>query len=158
MDRAGNKRDSAIVLLLLNSGLRVSELVNIDINDMSLTDRKGAVKIIGKGNKERTIPLNVETRRVLTKYLEERNGNSPALFLSNRGERISVRSVQHLINKYGFNVHQLRHTFITDLVRAGHDISIIQSLSGHSSADMILRYSAPTEADRENAVEQLYKN
>ena len=102
--------------------------------------------------------MNVETRRVLTKYLEERNGNSPALFLSNRGERISVRSVQHLINKYGFNVHQLRHTFITDLVRAGHDISIIQSLSGHSSADMILRYSAPTEADRENAVEQLYKN
>ena len=60
VDRAGNKRDSAIVLLLLNSGLRVSELVNIDINDMSLTDRKGAVKIIGKGNKERTIPLNVE--------------------------------------------------------------------------------------------------
>ncbi|KAA0805628.1 integrase [Bacillus sp. JAS102] len=158
VDRAGNKRDSAIVLLLLNSGLRVSELVNIDINDISLTDRKGTVKIIGKGNKERTIPLNVETRRALTKYLEERNGNSPALFLSNRDERISVRSVQHLINKYGFNVHQLRHTFITDLVRAGHDISIIQSLSGHSSADMILRYSAPTEADRENAVEQLYKN
>ncbi|MFA2821561.1 tyrosine-type recombinase/integrase [Bacillus wiedmannii] len=158
VDRTGNKRDSAIVLLLLNTGLRVSELTNIDITDITLTERKGTVKVmIGKGNKERTIPLNIETRRALNKYLETRNGNSPALFLSNRGERISVRSVQHLINKHGFNVHQLRHTFITDLVRAGHDISVIQSLSGHSSVDMILRYSAPSEEDRTNAVEQLYK-
>ncbi|PEU81505.1 integrase [Bacillus anthracis] len=160
VDRAGNKRDSAIVLLLLNTGLRVSELTNIDINDIVLTERKGTVKvIIRKGDKGRTVPLNAETRKALYKYLEERNGNSPALFLSNRGERISIRSVQHLINKHGFNVHQLRHTFITDLVRAGHDISVIQSLTGHSSADMILRYSAPSEeADRTNAVEQLYKN
>ncbi|PHD06613.1 integrase [Bacillus wiedmannii] len=158
VDREGNKRDSAIVLLLLNTGLRVSELTNIDIHDITLTERKGTVKVmIGKGNKERTVPLNTETRRALNKYLEERNGNGPALFLSNRGERISVRSVQHLINKHGFNVHQLRHTFITNLVRAGHDISVIQSLSGHSSADMILRYSAPSEEDRTNAVEQLYK-
>lgn len=97
VDRANNKRDSAIVRLLLNSGLRVSELVNIDINDISLTKRKGTVKIIGKGNKERAIPLNVETMRALTKYLEERNRNSPALFLSNRGKRISVRSVQEMI-------------------------------------------------------------
>ncbi|MCC2382010.1 tyrosine-type recombinase/integrase [Bacillus cereus] len=164
VDRAGNKRDLAIVLLLLNTGLRVSELTNIDINDIDINDialieRKGTVKvIIGKVNKERTVPLNAETRKALNKYLEERSGNNPALFLSNRGERISVRSVQHLINKHGFNVHQLRHTFITDLVRAGHDISVIQSLTGHSSAEMILRYSAPSEEDRTNAVEKLYKN
>jgi integrase/recombinase XerD len=72
-------------------------------------------------------------------------------------ERISVRSVQHLFEQYGFNVHQARHTFVTGLVRSGEDISVIQSLSGHASADMVLRYSMPTQEDRESAVEKLFK-
>ncbi|MEY2195778.1 tyrosine-type recombinase/integrase [Neobacillus sp. BF23-41] len=158
VDRQGNKRDIGIITTLLNTGLRVSELVSLDVSDIEITERKGSLRVIGKGNKERTIPLNNETRRAIEKYLEERSGNDEAaLFISNRGERISVRSVQHLVNKFGFNVHQLRHTFITDLVRSGKDISLIQSLSGHSSADMILRYSAPSEDDKQAAVEDLYK-
>ncbi|MGV3240644.1 tyrosine-type recombinase/integrase, partial [Streptococcus hyovaginalis] len=67
-----------------------------------------------------------------------------------------VRTVQYLIEKQGFNVHALRHTFITGLVRSGQDISVIQSLSGHSSADMILRYSAPTPEDKQIAVEEIW--
>jgi integrase/recombinase XerD len=158
VDRIGNKRDIAIITTLLNTGLRVSELVSLDVSDIEISARKGLLKVIGKGNKERSIPLNAETRRSLEKYLEERaNNDDAALFISNRGERISIRSVQHLVNKFGFNVHQLRHTFITDLVRAGEDISLIQSLSGHSSADMVLRYSAPSEDDKQAAVEDLYK-
>lgn len=158
IDRTGNKRDLAILLTLLNTGARVSELVNINRADIQITDRKGTVRIVGKGNKERVIPLNADARRAITKYLEERTDSNEALFLSNRMERISVRSVQHLINQYGFNVHKLRHTFITDLVRSGQDISVVKSLSGHSSTDMVMRYSKASEEDKQRAIENLYKD
>ncbi|MCF2649937.1 tyrosine-type recombinase/integrase [Niallia circulans] len=157
IDRTENKRDMAILQVLLNTGLRLSELVALDISDIEVSERKGQVTVIkGKGNKQRTVPLNKEARRALVKYLEERSDNEEALFLSNRGKRISVRTVQYLIEKQGFNVHALRHTFITGLVRNGQDISVIQSLSGHSSADMILRYSAPTPEDKQIAVEEIW--
>ena len=156
VDRAGNKRDIAIIVTLLMTGLRVSELVSLDRCDVEITERKGNLKVVGKGNKERIIPLNAEVRRAITKYLEERSDNHPALFISNRDERISVRSVQFLLGKQGVHPHQLRHTFITGLVRAKEDIAVIQSLSGHASADMILRYSQPSEEDRQRAVDNLF--
>lgn len=149
----------AIIQLFLNTGLRLSELVSLDKLDVETSVRKGQVTVRrGKGNKARTVPLNKEARRALEKYLEERTDNEEALFLSNRGKRISTRTVQHLIETHGFNVHALRHTFITSLVRNGQDISVIQSLSGHTSADMILRYSAPTTEDKQNAVENMWNN
>ena len=158
IDRTGNKRDIAIVQVLANTGVRVSELVALNRDDVEISERKGRLTVRrGKGNKERTIPLNAETRRAITKYLEERSDDNPALFLSNRDQRISVRSVQHLIEKYGYNVHALRHTFITGLKRANVDDSIIMDMTGHSSLDMIARYSKPTEEDKQNAVENLYK-
>lgn len=159
VDRTGNRRDFAILMILLMTGLRVSVLVSLDRTDVDVSDRKGSLVVrAGKGNKERTLPLSVEARRAITMYLDERVDNHPALFLSNRKERISVRSVQHLMEKHGHNVHQTRHSFITELVRAGEDISVIQSLSGHSSADMILRYSMPSEEDKQKAVERLFKD
>ena len=156
LDRAGNKRDYALVVTMLMTGLRVSELVSLDKVDVDISERKGSLRVVGKGNKERCIPLNAEVRRAIVKYLEERSDSRPALFISNRDERISVRSVQFLLGKYGFHPHQLRHTFITGLVRAKEDIAVIQSLSGHSSADMILRYSQPAEEDRQRAVDNLF--
>lgn len=159
IDRIGNKRDYAILMTLLMTGIRVSELVALDRSDADVRDRKGSLLVrSGKGNKERTLPLNVEARRAMEKYLEERTDSHPALFMSNRKERISIRSVQHLMEKHGHNVHQTRHSFITGLVRAGEDISVIQSLSGHASADMILRYSMPSEEDKQKAVERIFKD
>lgn len=159
IDRSGNKRDFAIIMLMLHTGLRVSELVALDRNDMDMSERKGSVTVRnGKGSKERVIPLSVEARRAVCKYLEERHDNEPALFVSNRGQRISVRMVQTILERQGFHAHQLRHTFITGLVRAGEDISVVQSLSGHSSADMVLRYSMPNEEDRQRAVDNLFKD
>lgn len=155
LDRAGNKRNYAISVLLLMTGLRVHEMVSLDTIDMTISERKGSVTVVGKGRKERVIPLNAEARRAITKYLEERSDSHPALFISNRGERLSVRSVQFLLGKHGVHPHQLRHTFITGLVRSHEDISVIQSLSGHSSADMILRYSQPSEEDRQKAVDKM---
>jgi len=86
-----------------------------------------------------------KTRRAITKYLDEGADHEAALFLSNRQKRISTRAVQHVAENLGVNVHRFRHTFITGLVRSKEDISTIQSLSGHKSADMILRYSRPYE-------------
>ncbi|MGG4141746.1 tyrosine-type recombinase/integrase [Paenibacillus algorifonticola] len=158
IDRAENKRDFAIIMTLLNTGVRVSELVSLDRVDVEISERKGELQVLGKGNKERKLPLNAEVRRAITKYLEERSDSHAALFLSNRQDRISVRSVQYLMEKHGHNVHQTRHSFITDLVRSGEDLSTIQSLSGHTSADMVLRYSMPSEKERQRAVDNLYKN
>jgi site-specific recombinase XerD len=112
--------------------------------------------VVGKGNKERIVPLNKEARRALQKYLEERADSHPALFVSNRGRRISVRSVQYLLEKHAVHPHQLRHTFITGLVRNNADITVIQSMSGHASTKMIVRYSQPTEEDKMQAVEELW--
>ncbi|MCG7317904.1 tyrosine-type recombinase/integrase [Brevibacillus laterosporus] len=157
VDRSGNKRDFAIIKTLLHTGLRVSELVALDRSDVDLSERKGELRVrAGKGNKARIVPLNADTRWAIRKYLEERSDDHEALFLSNRDKRISVRSVQHLLEQHNLHAHQLRHTFITGLVRANEDISVIQSLSGHSSADMILRYSKPTEEDKLKAIEGLY--
>ncbi|WP_308638989.1 tyrosine-type recombinase/integrase [Paenibacillus silvisoli] len=157
VDRSGNKRDYAIIMTLMYTGLRVSELVALDKSDIDISERKGSLKVrAGKGNKERTLPLESEARRAISKYLEERTDDHEALFLSNRDKRISVRSVQYLFEQHNLNAHQLRHTFITGLARAKHDPAIIQSLSGHSSADMVLRYSRATEEDKQRAVENLY--
>jgi integrase/recombinase XerC/integrase/recombinase XerD len=146
-------------MTLLMTGIRVAELVALDRSDVDLSDRKGSLVVrSGKGNKERTLPLNVDARRAIENYLDERTDSNPALFISNRQERISIRSVQHLMEKNGHNVHQTRHSFITGLVRAGEDISVIQSLSGHSSADMILRYSMPSNDDKQRAVERIFKD
>lgn len=156
IDRTGNKRDYAILMTLLMTGIRVSELVALDRTNVDVSDRKGSLVVrLGKGNKERTLPLNVEARRAIEKHLEERADSHTALFISNRQERISIRSVQHLMEKNGHNAHQTRHSFITGLVRAGEDISVIQR-SGHRSADMILRYSMPSEEDKHKAVKAIY--
>lgn len=156
VDRYGSKRDYAIIITLLNTGLRISELVALDRDDIQISERKGTMRVIGKGNKERTVPLNAETRRALTLYLDERKDQLRPLFLSNYRKRISKRSAQRVTEKYGFHAHQLRHTFITKLVRKGVDFSLIQSLTGHESMDMIARYSAPTEEDKAIVIEELF--
>ncbi|QDX95393.1 hypothetical protein EEL30_25800 [Brevibacillus laterosporus] len=134
IERTGNKRDFAIVVTLLYTGLRVSELVNLDQSDVESSERKGERTVrTGKGNKERAIPLNAEVRRAINRYVEERSDSNDALFLSNRQQRI-----------------------FTALIRDNQDIDVIKSLSGHKSADMVLRYSKPTEEDRKRAVENLF--
>lgn len=155
-DRNNNKRDFAIITTLLHTGVRVSELASLNRHDVDISERKGSLLVRqGKGNKERTIPLNAETRRAIQKSLDERTDDNPALFVSNRKKRISVRNIQHILKKYGIHPHMLRHTFITDLVR-NNDLVVAQFLSGHSSTDMLARYSKPTQDDMQEAVEKLY--
>ncbi|MEG6615614.1 tyrosine-type recombinase/integrase [Peptococcaceae bacterium 1198_IL3148] len=156
-DRSHNLRNYAMIIVLLYTGIRVSELTALNKSDIIIGPRSGTLKVRhGKGDKERELPLGPEVRRAIKKYLEQRTDDIEALFISNRDQRISVRSVQRVLKKYGTHPHALRHTFITGLVRSGKDLSLVQSLSGHSSADMVLRYSQPTQEDKEAAIESLY--
>ena len=142
-----NERDFAIITLFLNCGIRLSELVGINIKDIVFSEDK--LNVIGKGNKERTIYLNKACVNAINSYLAVRpktgikSGSEDALFLSERLERISRRTVQYIVkqellkagldaNKY--SVHKLRHTAATLMYQYGNvDIRALQELLGHES-------------------------
>lgn len=150
-------RNLAIITVLLNTGVRVSELVMLDRSDVIILDDEGEIKVRhGKGGKERDIPINKTTREILSMYLKSRTDKSEALFYGRKGGRLGRRGVQHIMLNYGVHAHKFRHTFITDLVRKQFDLVLIQTLSGHASMDILSRYAAPSKEDLQGAVEKLY--
>lgn len=143
-------RDVAVLELLYSSGLRVSELVGINLNDIDLKNL--TVKVLGKGNKERIVPIGSKAAQALDQYLRERPGMNPGgdhLFVNTRGDRLNVRSVDRIIRKYALlagipkNVspHVLRHTFATHLLGGGADLRAIQEMLGHKSLSTTQRYT-----------------
>ncbi len=138
-------RDRAIWETLYATGLRVSELVGIDVGDLDLLQNQ--VKVCGKGNRERIVPLGSMARQYLSEYLQRgrptliaRNKNTvAALFLNRYGDRLSQRSIRNIINKYVDEValnrrispHTLRHSFATHLLNNGADLRSVQELLGH---------------------------
>ena len=143
-------RDAAVLELLYSSGLRVSELVGINLNDIDLKNL--TVKVLGKGNKERIVPVGSKAAGALGEYLRERLGMNPGgdhLFVNTRGDRLNVRSVDRIIRKYALlagipkNVspHVLRHTFATHLLGGGADLRAIQEMLGHKSLSTTQRYT-----------------
>ena len=169
-DNRNCERDFAITTLFLNCGIRLSELVGININDIDFEDCK--LNVIGKGNKERTIYLNKACMKALSSYLNVRpkivdkdNKNSDkALFLSERKERISNRTVQHIINKElmeagldsrKYSVHKLRHTAATLMYQYGEvDIRALQELLGHESISTTEIYTHVNSDQVRSAVER----
>ena len=166
-DEERNKeRDYAIITLFLNCGLRLSELIGININDISF-DAK--MTVIGKGNKERTIYLNKACLQAINSYLEVRPkiGIKPssikALFLSERKERISKRTVQYVVDKElrragldtkKYSTHKLRHTAATLMYQYGNvDIRALQELLGHESISTTEIYTHVANEQVRNAVE-----
>jgi len=160
-------RDYAIITLFLNCGMRLSELVGINIKDINFSECK--LNVIGKGNKERTIYLNKACINAINNYLKERPrdvvkmDSRDALFLSNRKERISNRTVQLVvqrellkagldINKY--SVHKLRHTAATLMYQYGNvDIRALQELLGHKSISTTEIYTHVDNSQVRQAVE-----
>lgn len=150
------KRDRAILEVLYSCGLRVSELCGLDVADVDFGQR--LVKVLGKGNKERIVPIGREALKALDGYLEETSGqrekaygrgvDSP-LFLNARGGRLSTRSVGNLVKKYGregqlmldISPHALRHTFATHLLDGGADLRAVQELLGHVSLSTTQKYT-----------------
>lgn len=138
------KRDWAILETLYASGLRVSELTQLDKRDIDF--QENYVKVLGKGGKERVVPLGSKAREALLLYLEKGRGYMevkghpcPALFLNKNGQRLSQRSVRNIINKYVSSIainqkispHTLRHSFATHLLNNGADLRSVQELLGH---------------------------
>ncbi|WAA13389.1 tyrosine-type recombinase/integrase [Fervidibacillus halotolerans] len=156
-DRKRNKRDHAMVMTLLGCGLRVSELVTLDRDDVTISERKGTLHVRnGKGGKERYVPIPADTRRAISEYLAQRTDNHDALFLSQYGKRISVRTVQAMLANYGVHPHQLRHTYVKTLVDRGVPAATIMALTGHTSADMVAWYSQPSEDEKAAIVEGMF--
>lgn len=146
-------RDKAVLELFYASGLRLSELVGLNVGDADLT--QGIVKVLGKGNKERLVPMGKQAIGSLLTYLGKRdemlNGRmgEKALFLNKVGNRISARAVERLLDKYlkktdiqkKVTPHVLRHTFATHLLNNGADMRGIQELLGHASLSTTQRYT-----------------
>lgn len=157
VERTRNQRDIAIVYLLVYSGLRVSELVGMDREDVVIGQRSGSMLVRkGKGNMERTVPIPIEARFQLSQYLESRLDDQPALFLSNYCCRISIRSVQRVLKKFGTHPHLLRHTYCRELVGAGIDIATVAELAGHADINMTRRYARPSATELAHAIEKAF--
>ena len=166
--KEGNKRDIALIKLLLGTGLRSSEAANLKLQDIeiyhrSVTEEKGKVHVReGKGSRPRDVPLNTEVRKGLRNYLEERGeAESDRFFLGQRGP-LSTKGVSYIVRKYAYRArleevtpHTLRHTFGKSLVDAGVPLDRVGLLLGHASLDTTKIYTKPTEADLEQAVEKL---
>jgi integrase/recombinase XerC len=142
-------RDLAILELLYSSGLRVSELAGLNSNQLDL--ELGIVRVMGKGRKERIVPVGKKAVEAVKNYVEERGTSEPGspLFVNARGGRLTVRSVGRLVKEYTrrsgifrkVSPHTLRHTFATHLLDAGADIREIQEMLGHASLSTTQRYT-----------------
>lgn len=157
IERSNNLRNIAIAYLLLYTGLRVSELVALNRQDIIMSERSGTVIVKkGKGDVERKIPLPSEARLHIKKYLSGRKDPDKAVFLSNFKKRISIRSVQRIFEKYNIHPHQLRHTYCRELIRVGIDITTVADLAGHTDINVTRRYAKPTVIELEEAVEKAF--
>ena len=165
MAERGSARDRAIVVMLLYTGLRLAELVALDVDDVKMSARKGLVIVrSGKGDAYREVPLNALVRQVLEEWLAERKrlavGGERAVFVGRSGRRLSKRSVDDVVRGLGedagvkLSAHILRHTFLTRLVRQG-DLVLAAELAGHRRLETTRRYSLPSDIDRLLAVENL---
>src|SRR3990167_862222 len=145
-------RDKAVLESLYSSGLRVSELVGLNLEDIDLNTR--LVKVKGKGNKERIVPIGKKAISCIETYLELRPSvskkeESQAVFLNARGGRLTVRSIQRIVDcaitQCGLSKevtpHVLRHTFATHLLNSGADLRSIQELLGHTSLSTTQKYT-----------------
>lgn len=155
------KRDLAIIVTFLTTGVRLSELVSIDVDSI----KDDSLSVVGKGNKERVVYITETCKSFIENYLLVRPKikNQNALFLSTRDNRISNRAVQHMIEKYllasGFDtsiysVHKLRHTAATLMYKEGVDIRTLQKVLGHSSVATTQIYTHIEDEDVRHAVDK----
>jgi len=159
------RRDYAILELFYASGLRLSELVGLNLEDVNLSGR--LVRVLGKGGKERVVPFNRTAASAIRTYLTDRQtltasstpqptqlrhsrrSDAEALFVNYRGGRLSTRSVDRLVRRYvirssaklGISPHALRHSFATHLLERGADLRAIQELLGHARVSTTQRYT-----------------
>jgi site-specific recombinase XerD len=156
VDGANKERDYCILTLFLNLGLRISELVNLNLSDIHPDN----IRVLGKGNKERLLYLNDACADAINNYLNVRKGiiaiDTRALFLSSRKTRISKSTVHALVKKHlqeagidstKYSAHKLRHTAATLMLHSGVDVRTLQELLGHENLNTTQIY---THVENEN--------
>lgn len=167
VDGPNKERDYCILVLFLNCGMRLSELVSIDYNAIKFEEDRASVIITGKGNKERTVYFNKACILAIKRYMNVRPKDGVidrnALFLSNRLTRISPKTVQHLVDVYikkagldgnGFSVHKLRHTAATLMYQTGKvDVLELKELLGHENLNTTQIYTHLQDQKLKDAVD-----
>lgn len=155
-------REQAAALLLLHTGLRVGELCALELGDIHLRERTGALQVRnGKGGKARRIPLNREARRALRSWLSVRPEGGGRLLTGKRGDDLSASGFQRRLAAIGKRAgvkttpHILRHTFAKNLIDAHVTLQEVADLLGHERLDTTRLYVTPSQADLENAVKRL---
>lgn len=163
---SGNRLNIAVMVLLLNTGIRESELCDLELSDVEITERKGSITIrSGKGNKYRVVPLNKDARNALTDYIENARPetDSEKVFIGQRGAltrngvyKIVARLGEKAINRKVFP-HMMRHQCFTTMAKNPDiDLKTISSIAGHSSTELTTRYYVySSKAEQTNAVESL---
>ncbi len=166
-ETCGSVRDRALVELLYATAIRVGELAKLDVDDVPITARTGVVHIrAGKGRedgKPRDVPITVAARASLRTWLEDRRrwpgADTPALWLSYRGTRMSTRALRSIVNRVGADTgvdvspHVLRHTAATRWLRNGVDLVTVAELLGHAFVDTTRMYTRPTAEEIAAAVD-----
>lgn len=176
VEQCPSARNRVVALLPYYAGLRVAEIAALDVGDVRIAARKGTLRVLGKGRddgKIRTVPIHPELRQPLRTWIDEHRQQWPgtadtnALLVNTRGGRLSTRSVRTIVTRLGqatglgdepgeaFGPHVLRHTFATQLVRAGKDLVTVAELLGHARLDTTRAYALPTEVDRAEALDAL---
>jgi site-specific recombinase XerD len=177
VERSPSARDRALMLTLFYAGPRISEAAALEVGDVRLTARKGELAIRdGKGGTARKVPLHAEARTALAAWLPDRArlleqladrgrpiapAGREALWRSRRGTRLTTRAIDLVVRTLGaeaglekeLSAHVLRHTCFTNLRRAGVDLVTIAGLAGHARLDTTRRYTLPSEADRQAAID-----
>ena len=161
-------RDRAMLELLYGGGLRISELVGLDVASLDLVG--GQAIVLGKGDKERAVLFGEPAARALQAYLsvgrpDLAGGPEPALFLNRNGKRLSARSVQYAVRRYALasgipedvHPHLLRHSFATHLLDGGADIRIVQDLLGHTSANTTQIYTHVSRARQAEVTDKAWQ-
>ena len=155
LERPDGKRDVALLELLYGCGIRVSELVGLNLEDIDR--QENWIRVRGKGRKERQVPVAAKATAALERYLLERVApvGEQALFLNSKGERLGDRSVRHLVKMYAtallgdssLHPHSFRHAFATHLLSDGADLRAIQELLGHSRLSTTQKYTQVSLTD-----------
>jgi integrase/recombinase XerC len=167
VERLERARDRAIAYTLYYSGLRIAECAALDMEDVIASDRRGKLVVRkGKGDRQREVPLHTVARQALLACKQARQAQwgqtlCPAFFLNYQGQRLSARSIDKLMDRLAedahieLTAHILRHTFATNLIRQGNDLVLVAEITGHARLETVRRYSLPTEADLQAAIEGL---
>jgi integrase/recombinase XerC len=157
-------RDQAIVQVLLNTGLRVSELCDLELRDIEQSEHTGLLRVrSGKGGKERTLPLNQPARTAISAWLNVHPSDSNLLLAGYRSTGMSPSAVHRRLSELGelakvkLSAHTLRHTFAKNLVDGGVTLEKVATLLGHSSLDTTQIYITPSLSDLERSVQVLEK-